>query len=185
MPVRLETTRLVLRDFNPEDSNDLFELYRLPETSEFESWGPHKNLERSMELNEYWIKCQNETPRTDYTIAISLNGKFIGLCGLELGFGTESDDRRVGFLGYRIHPEYWNQGLATEASLRILQFGFHELELHRISTGCSAQNLASVKVIKKLGFRLEGTSIKSVPIGERWTDYNLYGMLRHEYQSRR
>jgi RimJ/RimL family protein N-acetyltransferase len=178
--MQLESKRLIIRDFTIEDADDLFELYKLGETSEFESWDPHSELNDSIGLTQYWVDSQTETTRTEFTLALCFEDRFIGLCGIDLGFGTETDDLRVGFLGYRIHPKFWNQGFATEASLRVIQFAFNDLELHRIHTGCTTTNLSSNRVLEKLGFRLEGTSKESFPIGNRWYDYNLYGMLNVE-----
>ena len=90
MFLRLESDRLILRDFILEDAGDLFDLYQLPETSEFESWNPHAELEDSIALTQYWIKSQGELPREDFTLALVLEEQFVGLCGIDLGFGTET-----------------------------------------------------------------------------------------------
>ena len=182
MPLRLESNRLVLRDFINNDAHDLFDLYKLRETSEFESWNPHEDIEDSVALTRVWIKSLKEKPRMEFTLALLHEEQFVGLCGIDLGFGTETDDQRVGFLGYRLHPKYWNQGFATEASRRMIQFAFGDLRLHRIHSGCSVENAASIRILEKIGFRLEGTSRKSFPIEDRWTDYNLYGMLDCEIE---
>ncbi len=183
MSVRIETSRLVLREFTSRDANDLFELYRLVETSEYESWNPHQDVDESIGLLTCWIDCQQHESRCEYTLAVTLEDQFIGICGIELGFGTETDDPRVGFLGYRIHPDYWGQGFATESALGIIRFAFNDLGLHRIHSGCSSENVASRRVLEKLNFRTEGATKQSFPINERWTDYLLFGMLNHEYHT--
>ena len=88
--VTLTTTRLTLREFYESDGNALYELYSLPETSEYESWGPHQSIEDSKGLLAYWIEEQSVVPRTDYTLGVTLDSRMIGLCGIELGFGTVS-----------------------------------------------------------------------------------------------
>ncbi len=183
MSVHIESRRLVLRDFASSDLDGLFDLYRRDETSEFESWSPHKSIDDTRGLLAYWIDAQEQNPRTDYALAITLYGKFVGLCGIELGFGTETDDLRCGFLGYRLTPPLWGQGIATEAAGALLRFGFDVLGLHRIHTGCSESNAASIRVIEKAGFTLEGTTRKSFPIGNTWTNYHVYGMLADECPS--
>lgn len=94
MPV-LQFRRVIPRDFRGDDSKDLFELYRLPETSRYESWSPHETIDEPRALLEYRIARQSDVPRTNCTFAIDLDGTFIGLCGLELGFGPETDDLRT------------------------------------------------------------------------------------------
>ncbi|MBD3649292.1 MAG: GNAT family N-acetyltransferase [Pseudomonadales bacterium] len=180
--IQLQTERLALRDFRRDDLDSLFDLYARPETSEFESWDPHQSIDESRDLLDYWIARQIDDPRTDYTLALDLDGTLIGLCGLELGFGTETDDLRSGFVGFRVQPAHWNQGFASEALRCSITFGFEYLHLHRIHSGCAVSNAASVKVLEKAGLTREGTTRSSFPIGSRWVDYAIYGILESEWR---
>ncbi len=177
----LKTDRLELREFEPEDSRQLFELYGLEETSRYESWTPHTSIDETRSLLDYWLSRRDDKPRTDYTLAIDLEGEFIGLIGLELGFGTETDDLRAGFVGYRLHPSRWGNGYATESGKKILKFGFEDLKLHRIHSGCVVSNVASIKVLEKSGFVQEGRTRASFPIDDTWHDYLLFGVLNSEW----
>ncbi len=178
--VAIETERLTLREFVTADAESLFNLYRLPETSEFESWQPHESIEETRGLLQYFVDQSYCQPRSDFTLAVEYQDRFIGLCGLELGFGTETDDDRCGFLGFRLDPEYWGKGFATEAGAALINFGFDELGLHRVHAGCSTENHASIRVLQKLGLQLEGTTRKSFPVGDHWHDYHLFGRLKNE-----
>jgi len=73
-----------------------------------------------------------------------------------------SEDRCIGRLSYWIGYPYWNQGYATEAGKRILQFGFEHLQLKQIQAEHSQRNPASGSVLKKLGFRFAITEVKNV-----------------------
>ena len=181
-PVRLATPRLQLRDFQASDVLALNQLYVLPETSRYESWAPHESVDESRDLVDYWISRQGDSPRTDYTFAIDLDGRFIGLCGIELGFGTETDDLRAGFVGYRIYPSEWRRGYATEALKAVLAFGFETLALHRIHSGCVVTNQASARVLEKAGLKREGVTRSSFPIDDAWYDYAIYGILQSEWR---
>ena len=178
----INTQRLILREFHRSDLDGLFALYSLPETSEFESWGPHTSPVETQGLLDHWMARQSDQPRTDFTLAVELGDEFIGLCGIELGFGTETDDLRAGFVGYRIHPAHWNCGYATEALKAILAYGFDELLLHRIHSGCAATNIASLKVLEKAGLRREGTTRESFPVSGGWVDYVIFGILDSEWR---
>ena len=178
--VELKTDRLTLREFTSHDLHSLFDLYSRPQTSEFESWDAHTEETESRELLQYWLDASYQNPRTSYSLVVEFEGKLIGLCGLELGFGTETDDLRCGFLGFRLHPDYWRHGLATEAGQAMIEFGFNELKLHRMHAGTVTQNLASIRVLEKLGFCHEGTTRQSFPIGETWRDYMLFGLLHSD-----
>lgn len=180
--VMLSSDRITLREFVSHDLDALFDLYRRPETSEFESWSPHKDKSESLGLLQYWLDLSYEQPRQEFTLAIEFEGRMIGLCGLERGFGTETDDPRVGFLGFRVLPEFWGRGIATEAAQLMIEFGFDQLAMHRIHAGCAASNLTSERVLLKLGFSHEGTSESSFPIGDSWADYKTFGLLARNWQ---
>lgn len=86
------------------------------------------------------------------------NGQYVGRCGIYPHFNN--DDSVIpgeGTLAFYIARPYWNQGLATEAGMAFIQFGFEELGLKRIVAHVQAGNEASVHVLKKLGFNLEST----------------------------
>ena len=59
-------------------------------------------------------------------------------------------------LGYALNPSYWGQGLVTEAGLKVLEFGFNNLELKRIEAGTFLDNYQSQRVCEKLGMTREG-----------------------------
>ena len=155
----VETKRLILRDFVKRDWEPVFELYRLPETSHFESWDPIDDRKR--------------------TLAVDLKGKdrFIGVCGVEIDTDTSAGSG-IGEVGFRFFPDIWGQGYATEALKGLISFSFDELGLHRIWAGCVKENVASARVLEKAGMRLEGCTRKSYMIDGSWHDSLLYGILR-------
>ncbi len=179
----LNTDRLSLREFRTSDVDGLFRLYRLPETSRYESWNSLDNEREASEIVQFWIQQQSQDPRKGYTLAIELNESetFIGLIGLDRGFGVETSDRRTGFVGFRLFPVYWNRGYATEALGAVLTWGFESLGLHRVHSGCVAENLASSRVLEKAGMRREGITRKSFPIDDDWYDYHVYSILSEEF----
>jgi RimJ/RimL family protein N-acetyltransferase len=86
-------------------------------------------------------------------------------------------------LWYTIHPSYWGQGYATEAAHGLLAFGFGELRLHRIWADCDPANLASVRVLEKLGMRREGHLIENAWIKGAWEDSLIFAILDREWTS--
>ncbi len=179
----LVTERLLLREFRQDDSESLFRLYRLPETSRYERWEPLKKVDKAREIVDTWIRQQSEAPRRNYSLAVELreNHAFIGICGLERGFGVETPNSMdIGFVAYRYFPDRWNKGYATEALRAVLQWGFTSLGLHRIHSGCAAENAASARVLAKAGMRHEGTTRGSLRFDNEWHDFLVFGMLRDE-----
>ena len=84
-------------------------------------------------------------------------------------------------MGYWIARSFWGRGYATEAASAFLAFGFRELGLHRIWAWCIAENLASARVLEKIGMRQEGHLRQNEWMKGRWWDTLLYAILETEY----
>jgi len=88
-------------------------------------------------------------------------------------------------LGYWIGKPHWDQGYATEAARRVLQFGFEELDLNRIHARHMAHNPASGRVMQKAGMKPEGVLRQSIYRWDRYQDAVLYSILRAEFEVRK
>ena len=86
-------------------------------------------------------------------------------------------------IGYELAPEYWVRGYATEAALAMVTFGFRELELHRISSWCIADNTASARVLERVGLRPEGRLRENEYFKGRWWDTLLFGLLESDWRA--
>jgi len=93
------------------------------------------------------------------------------------------DDRRGwANLGYWIDPDYQGEGYATAAARLVVDHGFAELRLHRVSATVVAGNEASRRVVEKLGFTHEGTKREDAFVGGEYVDRAVYGLLRREWE---
>ena len=81
-------------------------------------------------------------------------------------------------LGYWVAKEYWNQGYCTEAAKAILEYGFHNLHLHKITAIHITRNPASGKVMEKIGMKQEGIFKEHVIKWNKYEDVVSYGILR-------
>ncbi|MFD1412463.1 GNAT family N-acetyltransferase [Oceanobacillus jeddahense] len=87
-----------------------------------------------------------------------------------------------GELAYWIGKDFWGKGFATEASKRILDFGFNELNLNRIWAPVMKKNIASAKVMRKIGLSYEGTLKEDVFRMGNYEDVEVYGILKKTYR---
>jgi RimJ/RimL family protein N-acetyltransferase len=128
-----------------------------------------------------FVNSQQITPRRTYQLAITRRdgGRLIGNCGIRI----KSAEGRIADLGYELDPEEWGQGFATEAARALLDFGFGVLKLHRIWANCDAENVASARVLEKIGMRREGCLRENEWIKGRWRDMLLYAILEQEYHA--
>ena len=88
-----------------------------------------------------------------------------------------------GEIGYGLHPDHWGRGLATAAARRLLELCFTEHGLHRVFATCDPRNVASGRVLRRLGMTHEGRLREVLLIRDGWRDSDVYGLLAHEWSS--
>ena len=71
--------------------------------------------------------------------------------------------------------------MAYEALNKLLDFGFNDMRLHRIEAGCAVENIASSKVLEKVGMTKEGMKRKKLPIRGEWKDNYFYAILEEDF----
>jgi ribosomal-protein-alanine N-acetyltransferase len=77
------------------------------------------------------------------------------------------------------------KGIGTEATARVLQVAFEELDMHRVTARVAVGNVGSERVVQKLGFLKEGTLRDEVKVGGRWLDHSVWGLLENEWRYER
>lgn len=176
----LKTDRLVLRAFNNADAGRVQTLAGEFEIADTTLSIPHPYGDG---VAEEWIKthAENFENRKSLTLAICLadSNSVIGAVGL-MNLNPQHQNAE---LGYWIGKPYWNRGYCTEACLRVLEFGFQELDLHRIYAHHMTRNPASGKVLTKIGMKHEGRVRESIVKWDEFEDIDLYGILKSEFKS--
>jgi ribosomal-protein-alanine N-acetyltransferase len=86
-------------------------------------------------------------------------------------------------LGYWIGAPHARQGYMSDALSLLLPYAFQQLGLHRIEAACLAENVASRRLLAKLGFREEGVARQYLRINDRWQDHVLYGLVENDLAS--
>ena len=168
--------RVTLRELLENDWIDVHAYASLPSVSRFQPWGPNSE-DDSLEFVQQVISDSTEIPRSRFVFAVILENKLIGSGEINI---QDFIDRK-GEIGYVVHPDYWGVGYATEVANILLEFGFTQLNLHRISATCDPRNIGSVKVLEKIGMMREGTIRDDFLIHNGWRDSHLYGILEHEW----
>lgn len=148
-----ETERLILRDFHKSDAEDLFEIDSNPEVHKYLGNNPVKHIDQIREvINSVQMQYQqNGIGR--WAVVEKNSGKFIGWSGLK--FIQDMKNNHINFydVGYRLHPDYWGKGYATESGRASLKFGFEVLDLTEVWGSCHEENIASRKSLEKCGLR--------------------------------
>jgi len=177
--MQITTERLALREFGEEDWPVVLAYQSDPRYLRFYAW-ERRTAEEVRAFVQMFIDQQRERPRRKYQLAITLRPgeQLIGNCGIRL----KSAGARDADIGYELAPEQWGRGYATEAARALLRFGFEELKLHRIWAWCLAENVASTRVLEKIGMQREGRLRESEWLKQRWHDTLVYGILEHEWK---
>ncbi len=146
---QFETDRLILRKILPADEEDMYEYSRDPETSLYLLWEPHRSIEYTRAHIRYLQKLYHEARFFDWALVEKKTGKMIGTCG----FTEIYEKEKRAEVGYVISPKYHRQGFAPEALAKIMEYGFARLGLSSLSGRFMEDNLASRKVLERLGFQ--------------------------------
>ena len=174
----LTTERLLLREFVAGDWPAVLAYQNDPRYLRFYAW-TRRTPEDVQAFVGRIVAQQAREPRLKFQLAITLpaTGQLIGNAGIRIktAGGHEAD------IGYELDPQHWGRGYASEAVRALVQFGFEELHLHRISAHCLAENAASARVLEKLGMRLEGRQRDSEHFKGRYWDTLYYAILDHEF----
>ena len=177
----LQTKRLTIRELEMKDNHHVHQLLSLPETDEFNTLGIPETIQVTEKLLSEWVNEQAQQPRNGYVFGMDLkeNNKFIGLIALTPG----KRNFKTAEVWFKIHKDFWRRGYTTEALIKLLDFGFNELHLHRIEAGCAVDNIASAKVLEKAGMTREGMKRKNLPIRGEWKDNYFYGILEEDFRN--
>jgi RimJ/RimL family protein N-acetyltransferase len=175
LPLRLAGSRVVLRDFTPDDVDDAVSIVGDDRVTRWLSFDSRDRAATARMLAAAMVAAQAD-PRTEYYLAITRTNddQVIGFARLALG-GV-----RAAKLGFAINADHWGRGYATDAARTIIGYGFTRLDLHRITAAIGPDNEASQAVVKNLGFRYEGRLRDHVFTNSAWRDSLLFSILDHE-----
>ncbi|GAA1068880.1 GNAT family protein [Kitasatospora nipponensis] len=186
-PVLLTGARLTIREFHhvPRDIDALHAIFGDPVTARYLPFEPRDREDCADQVALYLEEAEKD-PRTVYRLAVTLTEQ--GEDAVPIGnavLGIEgADSQRAAFLGYALRRDAWGLGYATEIAGLLCGFGFDTLGLHRLAARLDPENLASARVLRKLGFQLEGRIRHDLYLRERWYDALQYSLLEDEWRAR-
>lgn len=177
--MNLQTPRLVLREHQPRDLEALLAYTRDPALYRYEGVLVPPEVETRAYLYRA-LDAQAETPRHYYLFAITIHphDRPVGRIKLKLNNMAV----REWEIGWSLQHESWGQGYTSEAARAVLGFAFDELKAHRVIAFCNANNLASARVMQKIGMQQDGCLREALWWNESWADELVYSILEREYK---
>ena len=174
--MQITTERLLLRPIHQKDAGAVF-AYRSDQlTNQYQGWIP-ETPEDMVDFIQNKVCAMMNRPGTwvQLVVVSKQNGTIIGDVGIHFldpeGYQAE--------LGCTIAKNYHGHGYATEAMCAIINFLFNELNKHRITASIDPRNTASIKLVERLGFRLEAHFRESLLLNGVWVDDLVYGILKN------
>lgn len=166
----LETKRLILRPFESEDAETVFECWESdPEVTRYMFWTSHNDIEKTREWLAFEVGQIEKDDWYRFAIVLKDTNELIGT-----GLIYYEDEVSSWEVGYNLGRKYWGKGYTTEAMEEILSFAGSELGIQEFVGRFAKENPASGNVMRKLGFRYE----KDIPyecndgkvqlVGELW-----------------
>ena len=184
--MRKETERLILREFRPEDYEDVHAYASDMEAVRHMAFGPNTPEQTRMYLEKQCPEEERAVPRMHYNLAIERRdtGRVIG--GISFHMNWRRDDA---ILGAVLNRHETGRGFMTEAMRGVMDLAFGELGLHRLHAVCDVDNAPVLRVLEKCGFRNEGRMVKRgkarPDAAEPWFDQFGCAVLREEWLERR
>jgi len=173
----LETERLHLRQITMDHLEFVYNHFSNPLVAEFLlDEPPLSNIAEAREIIEFYQQPETKSLNR-WVISLKTNGQPVGTCG----FHKWSKRDFHAEIGYDLSPDFWGQGIMSEALRAAIQHGFERMGLNRIEAFVYPQNHRSLQLLKKLGFQIEGLLRDYNYLNGIFYDHNILSLLKKDW----
>lgn len=178
----INSKRLLLRAVKLEDAEAIFKYRSDAITNQFQGWIP-STIEDVHNFIENRVSSTIDIVDTWYQFAIIKkdNYELIG----DLGIHFLDSDKKLVEIGCTLNKNEHGKGYATEALKETIDYLFNTLNKHRIVTSIDPENIKSIELVERLGFRKEAHFKESILINGKWVDDLVYAMLKSEWTQKK
>lgn len=138
---------------------------------------PVTDLSQARDIIQFYLDAENK-PYNRWGIAQKSDGRLIGTCG----FHKWSKRSFHAEVGYDLHPDFWGQGYMTEVLRTVIDHGFEQMDLHRIEALVSIDNIRSIQLLQKLGFKQEGILRDYFALNSTFYDHAIFSLLIQDWK---
>jgi RimJ/RimL family protein N-acetyltransferase len=177
---KLETARLILRPLGQQDVK-VFSAYRSdPDDARYQGWGTPFTDEQAEVFIE---QMKDVTPGEigqwlQLGLELRSTGELIG----DVAFQIIKDSHRQAEIGMTISASYQGKGFGAEAVTTLVDYLFHDLNVHRVIANCDPENISAHRLLENVGFRREGLFIESLWYKGYWVSELWFGLLEREWR---
>lgn len=161
----IQTQRLVLRRARPDDLHELHEVLSNPAAMRYWATPEHESLQQSRD----WLNgMMGADPARSDEFVIEHQGRIIGKAGSWM----------LPDLAYILHPDYWRQGLMTEAMGAVIPYLFTQHDVPRLTAEADPRNAATIGLLKRFGFAETHRAERTLKWKDEWCDSIYFALLR-------
>jgi RimJ/RimL family protein N-acetyltransferase len=181
--MKLTSNRLIYSEITEKHIEEIHRMNSLAEVARFNTIGIPESIEETASLlhNVIYNRFMKKRTLFGWSVRLKSDNAFVG----ELGMQLSAPKYNRAEIHYNLMPEHWGNGYATEIVKSVIDFGFNTLKLHRIEAGVAVDNIASIKVLEKVGMQREGRKRKILPLADGWSDNYGYAILREDFKDRK
>lgn len=177
----LETERLLLVEVKEEYVESFFEIMSNDEVTKYYGMDSLKTMNEAKNIIQSFKDTYASNRGIRWAMILKETDTFVGT----LGLNNLNPRHKRAEVGYDLHPNYWNNGLTTEAVKEVLRYSFEELQLLRIGAVTYPKNEPSMNVLRKLGFQEEGNLRGYIYQNNQSNDVVSFSVLKNEWEGRR
>jgi len=177
-PFTLATSRLKLRFLTEADIPAIFAIFSHPEAMRYWSSPALTDIAQAKEQIKR-IQANYQNGDLQLGIERQADHQLVGTCTL---FAINRTCRRAE-IGYILGRPYWGAGYMHEALVALIAYAFQTLDLNRLEADIDPRNMASAKILTRLGFQFEGLLRERWIVNEEISDTGFYGLLRKEWSN--
>ena len=174
----LETARLLLRPQAVTDAPGMYEVYSDEETMAFWSDEPVTTVGQAAKMIRADLDLAARGVAAFWSIVDKETGEVLGKVTL-IHYSAQNQRAEIGYILARRH---WRKGLMSEALTAVIDFAFGPLGLHRLEADTDTENVASIALLEKLGFKREGLFPERWYVYGKWQDSLMLGLLKKDWR---
>jgi ribosomal-protein-alanine N-acetyltransferase len=160
-----------------DDSESLFNIRTNEKVMKFMDVEQMSSISESEQMIESIGKSFKLGSGINWGIIEKSTKTFIGY----FGFWRIDSKNCRGEIGYALHPNYWNKGFMKESAMKLIEYGFSKLNLHSIEANVSPDNLSSIQLLEKIGFKKEAHFRENLLFKNEFKDSVIYSLLDKEF----
>ncbi|CAM3248334.1 GNAT family N-acetyltransferase [Filibacter tadaridae] len=175
----LQTARLQLIEVQAEHAPAIFDVFSNTEVIKYYGMDPFKEVEQAEKMVGHFRTTYESKRGIRWAIVIEEDNRLVGTIGLNnLALGMKKAE-----IGFEIHPDFWRNGITSEALRAVLNYSFEELQLHRMGAVTFPANNASIGLLEKHGFQKEGELRNFLFQNNQSHDAFIFSLLHTEWNT--